>query len=90
MIYWQPPKRAQDWHNSLTDAVAAAEPGALIVYRHARPTITAQPPRINTIAVSVASRLRCALVQFPEGPCGGDQRLERTWSYAIQKPTRAA
>ena len=88
--YWNPPKHRSDWLNSLTDAVSSAPPGALVVYRHAPPSSMPKPPEVNNIAVSVASRLRCALVQWPEKPCGGDQNAVRTWCYAIQKPTRAA
>jgi len=88
--YWKPPKHRSDWLNSLTDAVASAPAGALVVYRFLPPSSSAKPPEINNVAVSVAARLRCALVQWPDKPCRGDQRLERTWNYAIQKPTRAA
>ena len=88
--YWNPPKHRSDWLNSLTDAVSSAPPGALVVYRQAPPSSAAKPPEVNNVAVSVASRLRCALVQWPEKPCRGDQNAVRTWCYAIQKPTRAA
>ena len=88
--YWKPPRNRADWLNSLTDAVSSAPPGALVVCRHAPPSSAAKPPEVNNVAVSVAARLRCALVQWPEKPCGGDQNAVRTWCYAIQKPTRAA
>ena len=82
---WQPPKHRSDWLNSLTDAVSSAPPGAMVVYRHAPPSSSAKPPEINKVAASVAARLRCALVQWPEEPCHGDQNKVRTWCYGIQK-----
>ena len=83
---WQPPSNPDDCLNSLHDALAALPAGKTLVYRRALPGhLTAEPPRENRIAVSVAARLGGALVQWPEGPSYGNHNAVRTWCYGIQK-----
>jgi hypothetical protein len=87
MTLWNKPKRSENWENSMADAYVSMPAGNMLAYRMEKPSqANGQAPTENRMATAIAARLGGALVQWPTESCNGNQRLERVWIYAIQKP----
>ena len=79
-------KMKEDPSNAMTDSAVKIKPGQILVYqlgRHGNFTrdIHGRDP-VKLAAMSVASRLGLALVQWPNGPAHDSNR---TWCYGMQK-----
>lgn len=84
LVFWEKPKNPNNIENSLADAIVSLKPGMMLVYRRAAPN-GIRMDKFNQMVANLATRLGCALVQFPERPSHGDQDAVRVWNYAIQK-----
>lgn len=84
--HWQRPEALADVHNSLHDTAVSLAPGKMLVYATGRFGSDA-PTEVMSAAVSVASSLGLALVQWPSAR---DTDPSRHWLYAMQKRGQAA
>ena len=80
-------KLNDDAATAITDAAVKLQPGKILVYQLGRhgnfPRDVYGRDAVKIAAMGVASRLKLALVQWPNGPAHDSNR---TWCFGLQKP----